>query len=148
MTTTISATISDEQAEFVEEEGISKSKLLQRAIEKERIEREEGYGQVNVTQEYGELVLSLRNYPTPVDSKKTEKANYPIPLYKNPDGELVDMPPVEEEEAKEDVKLVRRQDNEEVCAVKVKNWGDHSNISLIYAEKSKDPYVVLDPPEI
>lgn len=148
MTTTISATISDDQAEFVEEEGVSKSKLLQRAIEQERKERRGGYSQISISQEYNDLVLTLRNYPTPVDSKNTEDAQYRIPLYKNPEGELVDRPPIKKEDHKEDVKLVKREDNDEICAVEVKNWEDHRDISLLYGEKSEDPYVVLDPKKI
>lgn len=148
MTVTISATISDDQAKFVEDEGLSKSALLQRAIEKERREKEEGYGQINVREEYNTLNLSLRNYPTPVDSKKEDDRKYPTPLYKNEEGELVDFPPIEKEEVKEDVKLVKREDNEEVCGVEIKNWEEHSHLSLVYSEKSEDPYVVLDPPEL
>lgn len=148
MTKNVSATISDEQAKFAEEEDISLSKLLQKAIERRKQEKETGYGQVNISEDYNTLTLSLRNYPTPVDSRKPEDSQYPVPLYKNDEGELVEMPPVEKEEVKDDVTLIVRKDDGEVCGAEISNWEEHRDFGLVYSANSDSPYVVLDPPRL
>lgn len=146
MTETVSATVSDDQKEFIEEEGLSQSTLLQKAIERERQKRKEGYGQISVSQERSKLTVNLRNYPIPVDSKKPEDSQYPIPLYKAPEGELVDTPPIEKTVRDEDVAVIKREDTEEICGFEVGNWEEHYNVSLIFGEEAEEPYVVVDPP--
>jgi len=136
----------DEDLNYIEEEGLSASKLLQQKIQ-ERRERDK-FSQLHINQEFGEMVISLRDFPSVVDSKNVEDRQIPIPLYKNGDGKLVEEPPVykdEEYSNEKDVVVWRKDDNDKICKVKVENWEEHRDISLIYTQPDADGSILLDP---
>lgn len=136
----------DDQVEYLEEEGLSASHLLQEKIEEVR--EEQMFNQLFLNQEYGAMIVNLRNFPPVVDSRMPDKGEMPVRLYENQEGELVEEPPVykdEDHSNEEDVTVWKRKDNDEICKVKVENWEEHRDLSLIYTETGNNAHIILDP---
>lgn len=146
MTEQKNVSLPDDQADYLEEEGLSASNLLQEKI-KERRNRS-NYSQLYIDNEYSAMTISLTNFPSVVDSRDPEKGRMPIPLYKNQEGELVEEPPVykdEDHSNEEDVTVWKREDNDEICKVKVENWEEHRDFSLIHTQPDTNAHILLDP---
>jgi len=111
-------------------------------------------GQLNIDIFGKTLELSLRNYPTPKDSKNIEGQQAPIPLWKHPDkSELQETPPIYEEqsEKEDDLVLIKKKLNDEICGFKLKNFDEHRDMMHLRTEDNGEvdlDFVKVDVPRM
>jgi len=84
-------------------------------------------GQLNISNFGDTLEVRLRNFPEPY---KTEmQGGHPVSYWKHKDeSELQDKPPIYKETTEdegEEIKLVKRKDNDTICGFDIPNWQSH-----------------------
>lgn len=102
-------------------------------------------GQLNFEFVGNSIDVTLRNYPTPKDSKKVDGQKMPIPLWKHPDkSELQEEPPIykKQSEKHEDLTLYKKKGNDAICGFMLSDIDEHRD--LMHLQTTDDGEIDLD----